>query len=160
MSSVKLQKALSLVLSLHGIQDPGNLGAILRSAAAVEADMVLLDKDCADPWSVKGVRASSGALWLGPVERPEDMETRLRGLQKMGLSLAAASTQTGVSYWDHSFLEPCCLMMGSEGQGLPTSILKMADNHVNIPYTGKIESLNASVSAGILLFEVLRQRKG
>jgi TrmH family RNA methyltransferase len=148
-----------LWLSLHGLQDPGNVGNALRAAAATGCAGVLLDRNCADPFGLKAVRAAAGALWQVPVEICDDMENRLESLKKNGVRLIGAVAQGGKSYLDEILSTPVCLMIGSEGHGLPENIRLFADSRVTIAYPGTIESLNASTSASLLLFECLRQRK-
>ena len=148
-----------LMVSLHGIQDPGNVGAILRSAAAVEAAGVLIDSECADPWSLKAVRGAAGALWRVAVQPMEDPAGRLRQLQQAGYRLAAAVAAEGEDYLSQDLAGNCCVMIGSEGRGLPDEITALSDFRITVQYPGAIESLNASTSASILLFEALRQRK-
>ncbi len=137
-------------LFLEGIQDPGNLGAIIRSAAGLGAAAVLLAPECADPWGPTAVRGSAGAVFRIPVERDVSLSRvadRLRRHQ--GELWATGSEGQPVGQWSPS--SPMVLMLGAEGQGLSQEALVVADNTVSIPLQRDVESLNVAVAAGILL---------
>jgi TrmH family RNA methyltransferase len=148
-----------LAVAAEGIQDPGNLGTLLRSAWAAGVETVYLSKGCADAWSPKVVRAAAGAHWHVNVltERalPDDFQRLIKqGVQVLGLDLDAKK-----SLWDCDLEKPSCLVVGAEGQGLSPDCLRACGMGVKIEYPGAVESLNAGVSLSLALFEALRQRR-
>ena len=137
-------------LYLEGVQDPGNLGAIIRSAAGLGAVAVLLAPECADPWGPTAVRGSAGVVFRIPVERDASLSRaadRLRAHQ--GELWATGSEGRPLGNWSPS--SPFLLMLGAEGQGLSKEALAVADGIVSIPLQRDVESLNVAVAAGILL---------
>jgi TrmH family RNA methyltransferase len=147
-----------LWLAAHGVQDPGNLGGLVRSAAALGASAIALLEGCADPFSSRAVRAAMGAhfrvrialatasAWIGLME-------------ESGIALVAAASNAGVPPAAVDLRGPTALVVGSEGTGLPASILAAAARRVRIPMAAGTESLNVHASAAILLYEVARQRR-
>ncbi len=137
-------------LYLEGIQDPGNLGAIIRSAAGLGAAAVLLAPGCADPWGPSAVRGSAGAVFRIPVERDVPLSRagdRLRHHQ--GELWATGSKGRSLEEWNPSL--PILLMLGAEGRGLSPEAVAAADGVVTIPLQREVESLNVAVAAGIVL---------
>jgi RNA methyltransferase, TrmH family len=149
-------ESLTFVLIPDQIRDPGNLGTLIRSAAAAGAQAVFLPPETVDAFSPKVVRAGMGAHFqlalcsLGW----DSIRTYTRGLT---VFLADAGGQT--SCWAADFKAPLALIVGGEADGASESARKLADVLVNIPMPGKIESLNAAVAGAVLMFEVVRQRK-
>ena len=145
----------SLLLILDRLKTPGNLGTMLRTAAAAGVDGVLLGPGCVDAYNPKVVRGSMGALLRVPVEQagwPEIAE-RVAGLQ---VWLAAADGE--VSYTAVNWQEPSALIIGSEAWGAGNEAERVANGRVTIPMHAASESLNAAVAAGVILFEAVRQR--
>jgi TrmH family RNA methyltransferase len=141
------------VIGAWGIQDPGNLGAILRSAAAFGFDEALLGPGCADPFDPKALRGSMGAAFLVSVRRCDDLEALLDEGHWIALDGGAGAVPLGAA----DLSEPLRLLVGNEGHGwrgvdLPSSVIRAA-----IP-TGGVESLNAAVAMGIACFEAARRR--
>jgi TrmH family RNA methyltransferase len=147
------------LLILDGIRDPGNLGTILRTAAAAGVQGVLLAPGCADAWSPKVVRAGMGAHFRFPIESLGWQELE-RTLTQSGSSLHIflADSSAGIAYTQADFRPPLALIVGGEATGAGSESLSMAEAKVHIPMPGGSESLNAAVAASILLFEVQRQR--
>lgn len=146
------------VLLLCGIQDPGNLGGLVRVAAAAGVAAVLADGSCADAWSPKAVRASAGALFHLPVLRAIDPVEVLEELPRRGFRRLAAVPRRGLSYRDVDWRAPFVLVMGGEGAGLPPGVLARADVQVTVPLERRVESLNVLAAGTLLLFEARRPR--
>ena len=141
-------------LVLDGLQDPGNLGTILRTADAFEADGLFLLPGCADPWSPKTVRAAMGALFRRPVWQTERAELQAV-LSRAGIPLIGAAL--GENTLDVRALPtPAALAVGSEGRGLSPETLSLCQGTVRIPMSPRCESLNAAVAAAVLLWERYR----
>lgn len=146
------------LIILEEVQDPGNAGTILRTADAAGADGILCSKGTVDFFSPKTVRASMGSIFHIPVVVAEDFESELRMLKKRGIRLLAAHLQGSRPHFEADYTRGCAVMIGNEGNGLSAEAAAMADERVRIPQPGRAESLNASVAAGILIYEALRQR--
>ena len=159
-SSSVLTPAPALVLAALGLQDPGNAGAIIRSAAAAGATGVVLDDLSADPWGWKALRASMGSAFHLPVVRSRAVNSLLDEWRTSGIRIAATVPRGGTTMYDVDFTAPTAVLLGGEGAGLPESLLKAADTRVSIPMHGPVESLNAAVAAAVLLYEAGRQRSG
>ncbi len=142
-------------LLLEDIQDPGNLGSILRSAAAAGCDAVYLSQGCADVWSPKVLRAAMGghfALKIYDQQNLPDVARQFNG------TLLATSLQATYSLYDCDLTGKVVLMIGNEGAGLSDELLNLATQKISIPMLGKVESLNVAAATAICLFEVVRQR--
>lgn len=150
--------ATALVLAGLGIQDPGNTGAVIRSAAAAGATGVMLDEGSADPWGWKALRASMGAAFHLPVTRCRNPLETLKHWQAAGVTLMAAVPRGGVSIYNVDFTGPVAVLLGGEGPGLAPEAIDAADMQVGIPMSGAVESLNAAVAAAVILYEAKRQR--
>jgi len=147
-----------LIVALSGLQDPGNLGTILRSAEAFGASGVVLGGGTVSHFNTKAVRASAGSVFRLPVLAMKLSEAIPR-LREAGLRLVASSSHGGVPADQASLATPLALFVGNEGAGLPRELLSQMDETVVVPHPGQVESLNAAVAASILLYEAARQRK-
>lgn len=143
-------------LLLEDIQDPGNLGSMLRSAAAAGADAVFLSPGCADAWSPKVLRAAMGGHFCLNIHEHQDL---LQVAGEFSGSLLATSLQATVSLFDCDLRGNIAFMMGNEGAGLSDALLALANQPVTIPMPGRVESLNAAAATAICLFETVRQRR-
>ena len=159
-SAAVLKPPPALVLAAAGLQDPGNAGAIIRSAAAAGATGVVLDELSADPWGWKALRASMGSSFHLPVVRSRALEKLIRDWRRAGVQIVATVPRGGTAMYNVDFKKPTALLMGGEGSGLSDDLLTAADVRVSIPMKGAIESLNAAVAAAVLLYEAQRQRSG
>ena len=148
-----------LILLLDRIQDPGNLGTMIRTAEACGADGILCDAGTADRYSPKVVRSTMGALFRLPVVVADNLEKSLQQLKNSGYTAFAAHLQGSVDYRRASWPQKTVLMIGNEANGLSDSLTACADERVLIPMQGKVESLNASVAAALLMFEWRRGRE-
>lgn len=161
--------AARFALLLEDIQDPGNLGSMLRSAAAAGCDAVFLSKGCADAWSPKSLRAAMGGHFALRIHEQQELpsvarkfcEQPQRGLPadlSAGM-LLATSLQATHSLYDCDLRGNVAFLIGNEGAGLSADLLKLATQTITIPMPGKAESLNAAAAAAICLFEAVRQRQ-
>ena len=146
-----------LVAAAH-LEDPHNLGAVIRSAAAAGAQGVVIPKDRAAPLSPAAVKASAGAAEILPVARVTNLTGALERLKEAGLWLLAAESRGAPPPWELDLRMPLVLVVGSEHKGVPPRVLSACDMTASLPLAEGVESLNASVAAGVLLFEIVRQR--
>jgi TrmH family RNA methyltransferase len=147
----------SLFVALHSAGNPGNLGTIIRTSSAVGAGGVILIGPSADPYDPAAVKASMGALFTVPVASAVSAAEFLAWARAAGVRVAATSARASVTCWDADLQLPLAVLLGSEGSGLPEDVLDAADLRVAIPMTGTAESLNLSVAAGVLIYEVRRR---
>lgn len=146
------------LLVLAGIQDPGNVGTMIRTAWAAGIDGVILTRGSADPYNPKTIRAAMGATLFLPLYTNASAED-LRGLKESGgYQVIAAALDEKASLFDTRFGGKIMIVLGSEGQGIPTDILALSDQSVTIPLRSGVDSLNAAVACGIILYEAYRQR--
>ena len=145
-----------IIVALDGIQDPGNLGTILRTVDSVGLTQILVSKDTADCYNPKVVRSTMGAIFRVKVIECEDLEKTLKEIKKHKFSIVITSLQTENSIYDVQYKKDI-IVIGNEANGVSENIQKLADKKVKIPMLGKTESLNASVATGIILYEYVRQ---
>jgi TrmH family RNA methyltransferase len=148
-----------LVLVAVGIQDPGNLGALLRSAEAAGATGAYLTDGAADPFSWKALRGSMGSAFRLPHRRRMTTADALSRLQARGVGVIAADPGAELPYYQADLRRPVALLLGPEGSGLSPAVMAHAALSVAIPMSPGVESLNVGVAAGVLLFEAARQRR-
>jgi RNA methyltransferase, TrmH family len=155
----------ALVVVMAAVQDPGNIGTIMRSAEAFGATGIVTTRGSADPWSPKALRASAGSGLRFPVLRAMAVPVLLAQLRVAGVKIVAASSHaaaTAESAADVAadLCEPVAIFIGNEGAGLPHEVEHAADARISIPMSATVESLNAGVAASVVLYEAARQRKG
>ncbi len=143
-------------LLLEDIQDPGNLGSMLRSAAAAGCDAVFLSAGCADAWSPRVLRAAMGGHFVLQVHERQDLLEVARAFPGV---LLATSLQATHSLYECDLRGKLAFLIGNEGAGLSAELLARATQKITIPMPGKIESLNAAAATAICLFEAVRQRR-
>jgi TrmH family RNA methyltransferase len=148
-----------LIVGLAGVQDPGNVGTVIRSAEAFSARAVLLGEKTASHFNSKVVRASAGSVFREPVIRVSLAEA-IASLKEHGVRVVATSSHKGSPLDETGLTGPLALLIGGEGAGLPPAIAAQADELVTIPHSARVESLNAGIAASILLYETARQRAG
>jgi TrmH family RNA methyltransferase len=144
-----------LVLLLEDIQDPGNLGSLLRSAAAAGATLAVLSKGCHDAWSPKALRGGQGAQFVLPMLLRADL---VHWMQSEKMPVWALALGGGQKLFETDLVGPAGILIGNEGAGLSEEILQSATARVRIPMPGRVESLNAAAAAAVALFEAVRQR--
>ncbi|MGX8706395.1 MAG: 23S rRNA (guanosine(2251)-2'-O)-methyltransferase RlmB, partial [bacterium] len=145
------------IVVLDGITDPHNLGAIIRSAECAGAHGVVIPERRAAGLSPAAAKAAAGALNHMPVARVKNLNRALEELKAAGLWITGAAMD-GESAWSADLTGPIALVIGSEGDGIARLTLEKCDRVVSLPAKGHIDSLNASVAAGVLMYEILRQR--
>ena len=146
-----------LIMVLESVEKPGNLGAVLRSADAARADAVLISDPLTDLYNPNLIRASIGAVFTVPTVACTT-EDAIGFLQSRGIQILTAQLQDSSLYYDVDMRVGTALVMGTESTGLTEAWRKAASAHIRIPMLGRLDSLNVSVSAAILLFEAVRQR--
>ena len=148
-----------LILVLDHITDVRNFGAIARTAECAGVDAIVIPEKGSAQINSDAIKTSAGALNFLPVVRVRNLFYTCRDLQKMGLSLIAITEKTEKSMYEADFSSPVAMVMGSEEDGISQEIFGIVDDKVKIPMAGNIESLNVSVSAGVAIYEAIRQRK-
>ncbi len=147
-----------IIVILDEIEDPQNLGAIARSAECSGCGGMILTNKNSAPISPTAVKASAGALELIPIAKVDSLVQALEKLKENGFWIVGTDAQGDRLYSDEIYDSPIALVIGSEGRGMRPSTIKHCDHLINIPIVGQISSLNASASAAVVLFEILRQR--
>jgi RNA methyltransferase, TrmH family len=147
-----------LLLAVAGVQDPGNVGTILRSAEAFGAGGVLAGENTVNLLNWKVVRASAGSIFRLPSTRAKLADV-VPMLRDGGIRLLATSSHKGVPAYDEDWSQPAAVFIGNEGAGLPREILSNMDGLITIPHSARVESLNAGIAASIVLYEAARQRQ-
>lgn len=148
-----------LLLLLENIQDPGNLGTIFRTAEGAGVTGVVLSPGCADIYQPKAVRSTMGSFFRVPFYRSRDLKQEITFLKNRKVKVYAAYLEGSECYDTVSYLEGCAFLIGNEGNGLTRDTAMAADVRIRIPMEGKLESLNAGVSAALLVYEAARQRR-
>lgn len=147
------------IVLLESVRDPSNLGAIIRSAAALGVDRLILSADCADIYSAKTVRASMGTLFSQRIDRTDDLTEYIVRLRESGRRVfAAALDERAQRLGSFEVLTGDCAVIGNEGHGLTQETIKACGQTVYIPMTDRAESLNAAVAAALLMWEFGKQR--
>jgi len=142
-------------LLLEDIQDPGNLGSILRTAAAAGCDTLFLSGNCADVWSPKVLRAAMGGHFVLRIHERQDLLEVAKGFSG---KLLATSLQAKNNLYDCDLHGDIAFLIGNEGAGLSGELMQLASHHITIPMRNQVESLNAATATAICLFEAVRQR--
>ncbi len=154
-----LSKENPLLLLLEGIQDPGNLGTMFRSGEGAGVSGVIFDRETADLFNPKTVRSTMGSIFRVPFLETEDLMQTIHELKRAGVALYAAHLDGSVDYDEPDYTKASGFLIGNEGGGLSREPAEAADARVRIPMEGRVESLNAAVSASLLLYEACRQRR-
>jgi len=147
-----------LVVVPAGLQDPGNLGTIARSAEAFGVTGLLLAEQTVSPWNWKATRASAGSLFRLPTLKLE-LAKALEELKSRKIGVLATSSHKGTPIMETDLRAPVALVIGNEGAGVPKTVFAQADEVIVIPQSPRVESLNAGVAASIILYEAARQRR-
>ena len=146
-----------IIVVLDGIQDPGNLGTILRTIDSVGLSQVIVSKETADSYNPKVVRSTMGAIFRVNVIESEDLLQTLKNLKKHKYKIMATSLETNNSIYDVEYNKKV-IVIGNEANGVSKNVLEYADEKIKIPMLGKTESLNASVATSIILYEYVRRK--
>lgn len=153
----ELVKGNQLILVLEGIQDPGNLGTMLRTGEGAGVSFILADKQTVDLYSPKVIRSTMGAIFRTPVIYTDDLPASIKELKRLGVSIYAAHLEGRREYWSERYNNKTAFLIGNEGNGLSDEIASYADALIRIPMKGAVESLNAAVAASLLMYEFSRQ---
>lgn len=146
------------LLVLDRLQDPGNIGTIIRTAEGAGYSAIVSVKGTADIYSPKTVRAAAGSVFRIPIIHVEDNRELRRFADRFGKKLVVTSLDTDNYYYDVDLRTDTALVIGNEGNGVSPELIDMADVKIKIPMSGRLESLNASVAAGILMYEAARKK--
>ena len=155
-----IQNHHDFVMVLEDVQDPGNVGTILRSAEAAGVSSVILSENCADVYNPKTTRSTMGSIFRVPFAYTADLPGTVKKLKEQGTKIYAGHLKGSTSYDIIEYDKKVAILIGNEGAGLSEEISGLADDYIVIPMEGKVESLNAAISATILMFEVARRRRG
>ncbi len=146
------------LLIAERLQDPGNLGTIIRTAEGAGATGIILSSDSVDMYNPKVIRSTMGSVFRVPIYVSEDLAYDIDRLKEHGVCIYGAHLE-GKEFYDEDFKGSCGFLIGNEGNGLSEAISSKADKLIRIPMCGKLESLNAATSVAVISYEVLRQRR-
>lgn len=152
------QKKNPLFLILEDIQDPGNLGTMVRTAEGAGVDGIIMTKATVDIYNPKTIRSTMGSIYRMPFLYTDDLLSIMKQLQQRGVILYAAHLKGTTFYHQQDFKQATAFLIGNEGNGLKDETAEAADVYMKIPMEGKVESLNAAVASVILMYEAARQR--
>ncbi len=147
-----LNKEKPMFLMLEGIQDPGNLGTMIRTGEGAGITAVFMDKKTVDIYNPKVIRSTMGSIYRVPFVMVDNLEESIRRMQKAGIHILAAHLEGKKSFLDADYSGGCAFLIGNEGNGLSEETAKMADEYIRIPMKGRVESLNAAVAASLLMY--------
>ena len=147
-----------LILMLHDLQDPGNVGAIVRAAEACGATGIVCSEQTADPFGWKALRGSMGSSFRVPLATKQPIVEAIAMARNQGLRIFAAIARGGTPLPDSDLRKPAAILLGSEGGGLPARLIEDVDERLSIPMQPPVESLNVSVAAALVMYEATRQR--
>lgn len=148
-----------LLLVLDNLQDPGNLGTIVRTAEGAGVTGILMSRDTVDIYNPKTIRSTMGSVYRMPFAYEEDLPGALEKMHRRGIHTFAAHLEGACSYDEADYRGGSAFLIGNEGNGLRDSVARCAGQYVKIPMCGQVESLNAAIAASVLMFEAARQRR-
>lgn len=148
-----------LLLILENIQDPGNLGTIVRTAEGAGITGIIMSSDTVDIYNPKTIRSTMGSIYRVPFVYETDMSEVLQRVKRQGIRTYAAHLKGVHSYEEPDYRTGCAFLIGNEGNGLTEALAGQADEYIRIPMSGQVESLNAAVAAALLMYEANRQRR-
>lgn len=148
-----------LLLVLDNLQDPGNLGTIVRTAEGAGVTGIVMSKDCVDIYNPKTIRSTMGSIYRVPFLYEENLVKALEELKEKKINLYAAHLEGACSYETCDYCVGSAFLIGNEGNGLRDEVASCADRRIKIPMCGQVESLNAAIAATVLMFEAARQRR-
>lgn len=154
-----LRRPNPLFVVLENLQDPGNLGTIVRTGEGAGITGVIMSEQTVDIFNPKTIRATMGSVYRVPFVYVQDMKETLQKLRNHGIHTYAAHLQGSVYYDAFSFAEPTAFLIGNEGNGLQKETADAAEEYLKIPMEGQVESLNAAIATSLLMYEAHRQRR-
>lgn len=146
------------LLFLDGVQDPGNMGTIIRTADAFKADGVILGSGCVDPYNPKVIRATMGSIFRVPLYFIEDICLYQSKLKSNNINIYSTSLEGSIPIYEVDYSKGFVLVIGNESRGVDLRVQKISDRLIKIPMPGDAESLNAGVAASIIMYEAMKQR--
>ena len=155
--NVKIDTTADYILALDGIQDPGNLGTIIRTVDSANLKQIIVSKNTVDAYSPKVIRSTMGAIYRVHIIEVENLEVTLKDLQKGGFKVVVTSLDTKNSIYDISY-NKSIVVIGNEANGVSKEVQELANEKVKIPMLGKTERLNAAVATGIMIYEYVRRK--
>lgn len=159
LADLKNRKGPALLMILETIQDPGNLGTILRAGEGAGITGVIMDNNTADIYNPKVIRSTMGSIYRVPFVSTDDLPKTLASLKEQGIRLYAGDLEGRKSYDREDYTLDTGFLIGNEARGLTAKTKAMADHLIRIPMAGQVESLNAAIASSILMFEAARQRR-
>lgn len=154
-----LEQTAPFLMVLDNLQDPGNLGTIIRTAEGAGVTGVIMSRETVDVYNPKTIRSTMGSVYRIPFLYVEDILELLKELQEKGIRTYAAHLDGKNNYDEENYRESCAFLIGNEGNGLRDKVADNADIWIKIPMYGQVESLNAAIASSILMYEVSRQRR-
>jgi len=154
----KVMDAGKLFVVLEDIQDPGNLGTIMRTGEGAGVSAVIMSRGCVDIYNPKTIRSTMGSIYRVPFMYTDNLEDTIKTMKSAGISVYAAHLK-GEKYYDEISYGKSAFLIGNEGNGLKDETANLADTYIKIPMEGKVESLNAAIATSILMYEHLRQNR-
>lgn len=155
----KTISGIQLGLVLERLQDPGNLGTIIRTAVATGVDGLWISEDSVEMENPKVLRASAGAWFELPMAVSKNLAQTVQSYKQQGVQIVATLPQGKKTYWEIDFTRPTLILLGNEGAGLTESLVSLAQEQVTIPLAGGVESLNVGIATALLLYEAQRQKR-
>ena len=146
-----------IILILDNIQDPGNMGTIIRTADSLNIKQIIISKDSSDIYSPKVVRSTMGAIFRINIIESNNLLETIKILKKHKINVISTTLDTNKSIYDISY-NKTAIVIGNEANGVSTKIQEISDNKVKIPMLGKTESLNAAVATSVILYEAMREK--
>lgn len=148
----------AFVMVCEDVQDPGNLGTIIRTGEGAGITGVILTKNTVDVYNPKTIRSTMGSLYRVPFVYVDDIEETIANMKVLGIKVYATHLNGNNNYTKENYTDKCAFLIGNEGNGLKDSTAKCADTLVKVPMEGSVESLNAAICAAVVMYEVNRQR--
>lgn len=146
------------ILALDSLQDPGNMGTIIRTADSANINQIIINKTTVAPYSPKVIRSTMGAIYRTNIIEVEDLKATLKEMKSKGFQIITTDLKATQSIYDINYNNKTVVVIGNEANGVSQEILQTADKKVIIPMLGKTESLNASIAASIMIYEYVRQK--
>ena len=153
----KVDYTQDIIIALDGVQDPGNLGTIIRTADSANLNQIIISKTSADPYNPKVVRSTMGAIFRVNIIETENIVEELKKAQENGFKVMVTALDSSESIYKTEFNKKV-IVIGNEANGVSKEVQSIADEKVKIPMLGKTESLNASIAAGIMIYEYVRRK--
>jgi TrmH family RNA methyltransferase len=154
-----INKSIAHIIVLEDLQDPGNLGTIMRAGEGAGISGIILSKNCVDIYNPKTIRSTMGSIYRVPFVYVEDLKKTIKTLKDNNITTYSAHLKQSQNYEKINYKKPTAFLIGNEGNGLSDEISDLADAYLKIPMEGELESLNAAIAASILMYEVSRQRR-